>query len=188
LRISRARHRELRFARGAPLPMTHTSLGSPLSNSSESELPYLKRSAWIRVAVALIWVGAHLRRRAADCPVLAVGHENQERLLRRPPNQLVQDRLFTGTGRACGREKGWAWGVERYLPAFGFTGHRPPATLPSRSAIATSAFWSSPPWNFGFVFSPPPRQFLTYRFAIPELASIPNWLCWHGSIAGYTSG
>src|SRR5271157_5064322 len=79
--------------------MTHTSLGSPLSNSSESELPYLKRSAWIRVAVALIWVGAHLRRRAADCPVLAVGHENQERLLRRPPNQLVQGRSLYPKGR-----------------------------------------------------------------------------------------
>ena len=53
-------------------------------------------------------------------------------------------------------------GRTKQLAAFGFTGHRPPATLPQPVGHrATSAFCSSPPGNFGFVSAPPPRPFLT---------------------------
>ena len=42
--------------------------------------------------------------------------------------------------------------------------HRPPAGDHSTKPVnhrATSAFWSSPPGEFGFVSTPPPRPFLT---------------------------
>ena len=158
--------------------MTHTSLGSPLSNSSESELPYLKRSAWIRVAVALIWVGAHLRRRAADCPVLAVGHENQERLLRRPPNQLVQEQLFTGTGRACGREKGWAWGVGRGALSPCLRLHWPPAAGHSAEPVGHC--------DLGFLVVFPLELWLCFLPSAPavsDLQSCDSRTCFDSKLA-----
>ncbi len=49
-----------------------------------------------------------------------------------------------------------AWGVEPYLARFGFTVHRPPATLPSRSAIARPRLSARLPLGTLALF-PPPR-------------------------------